>query len=47
MCERIVKTEAVTIPAMPAEPERVEVVERVEWRCDPLLVEDERVEVSA
>jgi hypothetical protein len=40
VCERIVKgTETVTIPAKEATPERTEVVELVEWRCEPLLAE--------
>lgn len=42
VCERIVKgTKKVTIPAKAAQPERVETVEDVEWRCLPLLADDE------
>lgn len=38
MCERIVTgTTTVTVPAVEAQPERTEVVETVEWRCQPLL----------
>lgn len=38
VCERIVTgTEQVTIPAVEAQPERVEVRELVEWKCAPLL----------
>lgn len=48
VCERVVTEETVLIPAMPAEPERTEVVERVEWVCDPILAADETTEaVSA
>ena len=40
VCERIVTgTETVTIAARPAEPERVEEREIVEWRCEPILAE--------
>lgn len=40
VCERIVTgTETVTIAAKPAEPERVEEREIVEWRCEPILAE--------
>lgn len=40
VCERIVTgEETVTIPAKPAEPERTETREVVEWRCQPLLSE--------
>lgn len=40
VCERVVTgTEAVTIPAVEAQPERTEVRETVEWRCEPLLAE--------
>jgi hypothetical protein len=38
VCERIVVgTEEVTVPAVEAKPERTEVREVVEWRCEPLL----------
>jgi len=47
VCERVVTTESVLIPAMPAEPERTEVVETIEWRCDPILTGDESVEAVA
>lgn len=40
VCERIVTgTKTVTIPAKPAEPERVVEQDVVEWRCEPLLAE--------
>ena len=40
ICERVVVgEETVTIPAKPAEPERTEVRETVEWRCAPVLAE--------
>lgn len=40
VCERVVTgTETVTIPAVEAQPERVEEREVVEWRCQPLLAE--------
>lgn len=43
VCERVVVgTETVTIPAQPAveaQPERTEVREVVEWRCEPVIVE--------
>lgn len=40
VCERVVTgTETVTIPAKPAQPERTETREVVEWRCEPLLAE--------
>lgn len=42
VCERIVTgTETVTIPAVEAQPARTEVVETVEWRCLPLLADEE------
>lgn len=47
VCERVVTAETVLIPAMPAEPERTEVVEHVEWRCDPILTEDEPEPVAS
>lgn len=38
VCERVVVgVEEVTIPAVPAQPERVEEREKVEWKCGPLL----------
>jgi hypothetical protein len=40
VCRRVVTgTEEVTIPAVEAEPERVETVETVEWICEPVLAE--------
>ncbi len=40
VCERVVTgTKTVTIPGKPAEPERVEQREVVEWRCEPVLAE--------
>jgi len=40
VCERVVVgTETVTHPAKPAEPERTETVDKVEWRCEPVLSE--------
>ena len=40
VCERVVTgTERFTVPAMEAVPERTEIREIVEWRCEPLLVE--------
>ncbi|MGZ4519135.1 MAG: hypothetical protein ACXVXP_08375 [Mycobacteriaceae bacterium] len=40
VCERIVKgTHEVTIPAVAAQPERVQVVEDVEWVCGSVLAE--------
>lgn len=40
VCERVVVgTEPVTIPAVEAQPERVEQREIVEWRCEPVLAE--------
>lgn len=40
VCERVVTgIETVTIPAIEAQPERVEIREVVEWRCEPLLAE--------
>lgn len=42
VCERIVTgTETVTVPAIEAKPERTEVREVVEWRCHPILADDE------
>lgn len=42
VCERIVTgIETVTVPAVEAQPERTEVVETVEWRCLPLLADEE------
>jgi len=44
VCERVViGTKIVAHPAMPAEPERTEVVEQVEWRCHPVLADAEQV----
>lgn len=41
VCERVVTgTETVTIPAVAAVPERTEIRETVEWRCESLLRED-------
>lgn len=38
VCERIVTgTKEVTVPYVAAQPARVEVVDIVEWRCEPLL----------
>lgn len=38
VCERVVVgTEERTIPAVEAQPERTEIVEKVEWRCQSLL----------
>lgn len=43
VCERlVVDTETRTVPAVEAQPERVETVEVVEWRCHPVLPEDAR-----
>jgi hypothetical protein len=40
VCERVVVgTETRTIPAVEAQPERTETVEKVEWRCQPLLAD--------
>lgn len=40
VCDRVVTgTETVTIPAVEAQPERTEVREIVEWRCQPLLAD--------
>jgi hypothetical protein len=40
VCERVVKgTREVTIPAVEAQPERVQVVEDVEWVCGSVLAE--------
>ena len=40
VCERVVTgTERVIVPAMEAVPERTEIREIVEWRCEPLLAE--------
>ena len=40
VCERVVTgTETITVPAMEAVPERTEIREIVEWRCEPLLAE--------
>ena len=40
VCERVVTgTERFTVPAMEAVPERTEIREIVEWRCEPLLAE--------
>ena len=40
VCERVVTgTETVTVPAVEAQPERVETRDVVEWRCLPLLGE--------
>lgn len=36
---RVVGTETVTIPAVEAKPERTEVVDVVEWDCEPVLTE--------
>jgi hypothetical protein len=49
LCERVVLgTEEVTLPAVEAKPERTETREVVEWRCTPLLADDEPAEqVSA
>jgi hypothetical protein len=50
VCERVVVgTETRTVPAVEAQPERTETVEKVEWRCQPLLADDhaEAVAVSA
>lgn len=41
VCERVVVgTETRTVPAVEAQPERTETVEKVEWRCQPLLADD-------
>jgi hypothetical protein len=38
VCERVVVgTETVVVPAVPAQPERIEERELVEWRCESLL----------
>lgn len=43
VCERVVVgTESVTLPAVEAQPARTETVEKVEWRCEPLLAEAAR-----
>jgi hypothetical protein len=40
VCERVVTgEELVTVPAVDARPERTEVREIVEWRCEPVLAE--------
>ena len=40
VCERVVTgTKRFTVPAMEAVPERTEIREIVEWRCEPLLAE--------
>jgi len=40
VCERVVTgTETVTLPAIEAQPERIEEREIIEWRCEPLLTE--------
>lgn len=36
VCERVV-TGTITLPAVPAQPERT--IEKVEWRCSPILEE--------
>jgi hypothetical protein len=47
VCERVVVgTETRTIPAVEARPEHTETVEKVEWRCQPLLA-DEHAEAVA
>lgn len=49
VCERVViGTETRTVPAVEAQPERVETVEKVRWECRPLLADDhtEAVAVS-
>lgn len=46
VCERVVVgTEQVAVPAVEAQPERVEEREIVEWRCHPLLA-DEQAETA-
>lgn len=41
VCERVVTgTKKITVPAVEAQPERVETVEDVEWRCMPLLADE-------
>lgn len=41
VCERVVTGfETVTVPAVEAQPERVEQRDVVEWRCAPLLAEE-------
>lgn len=48
VCERIVVgTETRTVPAVEAQPERTETVEKVEWRCEPLLAGDQAEGSSA
>lgn len=47
VCERIVTgTETVTIPAVEAQPEQVVEREVVEWRCLPLLADDQTETVA-
>lgn len=42
LCERVVTgTETVTVPAVEAMPERTETREIVEWRCQPLLADEQ------
>jgi hypothetical protein len=42
VCERIVVgTETVTVPAVDAAPERTEEREVVEWRCHPILADEQ------
>lgn len=44
VCERrVVGTEEVTIPAVKAQPERVEVREIVEWDCAPVMADAKQV----
>ena len=44
VCQPVVTgTETVTIPAVEAQPERTEVREIVEWRCEPLLADADAV----
>ncbi len=48
VCERVVvgQTEKI-MPAVEAQPERVELVDEVEWRCGSILSEDDVAEVLA